>query len=237
MKIGYKHILCSLLLVGIFYFPTSVKASSLDTDKLIDLTNTLRTQNSLPYLQYNEKLALAARAKAEAIMQSGQFAHDFENKKFSSWIKETNYEYSHVGENLAIDFTDSQSVIDAWLASPEHRKNILNPDFTEIGIAVLSGKFQGENTYLVVQIFGHPLQNPMVLGQTENNMGEKFSLLLKDAHINNPFAHNSFKYIILITIFYALIAICYFGSDNFRFFTHTRNRITGRNRQLKLPLG
>jgi len=61
-----------------------------------------------------------------------------------------------VGENLAIDFSSSQGVMEAWDNSPLHKKNLLSPYYQEIGVADVSGKFQGQDTTVVVQIFGAP---------------------------------------------------------------------------------
>ena len=66
------------------------------------------------------------------------------------------YPFKYAGENLAINFQDSKEVSDAWLASPEHKANILNPKFTEIGIATAQGMYSGKNATFVVQLFGTP---------------------------------------------------------------------------------
>ncbi|KXK08561.1 MAG: Cysteine-rich secretory protein family protein [Microgenomates bacterium OLB22] len=60
------------------------------------------------------------------------------------------------GENLAKDFPNSQSAMDGWMNSPAHRLNILRPEYTEVGFAVVNGNLQGSDTTLVVQFFGKP---------------------------------------------------------------------------------
>jgi hypothetical protein len=71
-------------------------------------------------------------------------------------VRDTGYKYSFVGENLAIDFDENEDVIDAWMASVSHRKNILNARYEEIGIAAVEGIFMGEKTIVVAQIFAEP---------------------------------------------------------------------------------
>jgi hypothetical protein len=71
-------------------------------------------------------------------------------------MKEAGYEYQVAGENLARDFGTTPDMMEAWMASPTHRANIVNPKYTEIGIAVIDGVFQGYETTLVVQMFGKP---------------------------------------------------------------------------------
>ena len=52
------------------------------------------------------------------------------------------------------NFKDNESLIEAWMQSPGHRENILNPSYREIGIAVKKGIFNGETVWLAVQHFG-----------------------------------------------------------------------------------
>jgi hypothetical protein len=72
------------------------------------------------------------------------------------FIHEAGYSYKTAGENLARDFSSTGEMFDAWMASPTHRENILNGQFQEIGIAVVSGTLSGFQTTLVVQMFGTP---------------------------------------------------------------------------------
>jgi hypothetical protein len=105
----------------------------------------------------NEMLAQAASSKAEAIFSEGTFAHEINGEKFSNWVKSAGYKYSYIGENLAIDFITAEGAVKAWFGSLTHKQNILNPRFSETGIAVKEGTFNNVNTILVVQIFGAPL--------------------------------------------------------------------------------
>lgn len=146
-----------IVLMGVFLLPKTAYLSTVDANNIIKLTNKERNSQKLNTLESNDILAKAAYAKGEALFKNQTFSHTIDDKKFSTWVKEAGYEYSFVGENLAIDFVSSEGVIKAWLDSPTHRKNLLNEKFNEIGVAVLEGKFQGETTTIVVQIFGTPL--------------------------------------------------------------------------------
>jgi hypothetical protein len=64
--------------------------------------------------------------------------------------------YAHAGENLAIHFTDSTEVVEAWMKSPTHRENIVNGKYTEIGVGTAKGTYEGYDTVYVVQLFGAP---------------------------------------------------------------------------------
>jgi hypothetical protein len=173
-KIYYLKYLGSLtiILVGIFLWPKTAYLSTITPEKIIELTNRERMENNLGALAANELLAKAAAEKARAILASGRFQHNIGEKRFSEWIKETGYKYSYVGENLAVDFFTSEGVLAAWLASPSHKKNILNSYYREIGVAAARGNFDGQDTILVVQIFGAPplgVSRPRIAGEELGN--------------------------------------------------------------------
>ncbi len=133
--------------------------NSLDAEQLIDLTNQERLKHNLSPLFPNDVLTKAAANKAQDLLKGQYFSHNSpEGKKFSAWVKEVNYPYSIVGENLAEGFSSDQTIIKAWMDSPGHRDNILHPEYKEIGIAVLKGSFKGKETKMVVQIFGVTLE-------------------------------------------------------------------------------
>ncbi len=72
----------------------------------------------------------------------------------------TQYNFVNAGENLAVHFSDTKKLVDAWVASPTHRANIMNGAYTETGIGIAEGEFEGFNTLFVVQFFGTPAKAP-----------------------------------------------------------------------------
>lgn len=124
---------------------------------LIDETNLNRDTASINILTISPLLQEAARLKALDMAENGYFAHTSPDGKSPwHWLDESGYEFSAAGENLAVNFVDSSDVTDAWMKSPGHRANILNGDYTEIGIAIAKGKYKGNDTTFVVQFFGKP---------------------------------------------------------------------------------
>lgn len=124
---------------------------------LVDLANEDRAEAGLDKLTPNETLKQAAQMKANHMAELGYFAHDAPDGTTPwEWFAEAGYEYVTAGENLAINFSDSKDVEEAWMDSPLHRENILEEDFTEIGIATAKGEYEGEETVFVVQMFGRP---------------------------------------------------------------------------------
>ncbi len=155
------------ILIGIFLLPQIAYFSDINAEKLIELTNQERIKSGLNELTANQLLTQAAYNKGFDILKAQSFKHNLNDRKFSEWIKDTGYKYSYAGENLAIDFVTNEGVIDAWLNSETHKKNILNSFYEEIGIAIMEGQFNNQNTTLVVQIFGTPPKNivkPKIMG-------------------------------------------------------------------------
>lgn len=136
--------------------PTAAKTAD-NTKEIINLTNAERIKVGLPPLKENSKLDLAAQNKAQNAITNNYWAH-FAPDGTSPWsfIINSGYSYSYAGENLAKGFTFASNVVNSWMNSPEHKANILSEKFTEIGVGVLRGKLQGEQTILVVQMFGTP---------------------------------------------------------------------------------
>lgn len=161
ISISLKLILITL----IFVYPniTSIDNIEANAKELIDITNKYRASLNLGELTPNARLTQAAVNKAQSLLTNQYFAHTSpEGKKFSQWIKEVGYKYFYVGENLAIDFNNNQDIFQAWLDSPTHKENIIKPQYQEIGIAVLEGKYKNRQTTVVVQLFGS-----RVLGESE----------------------------------------------------------------------
>lgn len=139
------------------YVIESGQMAAVITAALVDLTNQDRTQEDLGTLTINPLLVEAAQAKANDMAEKGYFAHTSpEGIEPWHWIKEAGYSFSYAGENLAVNFSDSEDVVAAWMDSPGHRANILSGKFTEIGIATAVGEYNGHKTTFVVQMFGTP---------------------------------------------------------------------------------
>lgn len=131
---------------------------------LIDLTNGDRGDSQLSALAPNSLLKEAAQLKANHMAEGSYFSHISPDGITPwHWFIEAGYKFTHAGENLAVNFVDSEDVEVAWMNSPGHRANILGENFTEIGIATAEGTFQGRNTIFVVQLFGRPDANTVAV--------------------------------------------------------------------------
>jgi hypothetical protein len=139
------------------YVATSDFFAIITSSVLVELTNAERTRNGLTPLSINPLLEEAARRKAIDMAVNQYFAHSSpEGITPWDWMRSLGYRFRYAGENLAIDFSDSEDVQHAWLTSPGHRANILNEGFTEIGIVALPMVLNGRETIVVVEMFGTP---------------------------------------------------------------------------------
>lgn len=130
-------------------------ASDISIERLLLLTNKKREEYGQSPLKINQELSLAATQKAKDMFTNDYWAHNSPQGK-TPWdfIIATHYKYIYAGENLAKDFANSDGVVDAWMKSPSHRENMLQGRYEDIGFAVVNGNLNGEETTLVVQMFG-----------------------------------------------------------------------------------
>ena len=136
---------------------------------LDDLTNQKRQAQSLPVLTVDPVLNKVAELKAKDMAEKSYFAHiSPEGKAPWYWFNLVGYKYDYAGENLAINFTDSEDVANAWMNSPTHRANIVKNAYTEIGTGIATGTYQGYPTIYVAQVFARPAK--MVQSNVEHKL-------------------------------------------------------------------
>jgi len=159
---GYSIILIALKVLvvaaGITLPGYSLFSSAITPANIISLTNETRSSLELPALTTDPKLMQAAQAKAEDMFLNGYFAHTSPSGVTPwYWFKTYGYDYRSAGENLAAHFTEAEDVEAGWMASPTHRDNIVSDRYTEIGVGVAQGVYDGYQTTFVVQMFGYEL--------------------------------------------------------------------------------
>jgi len=124
---------------------------------LTDGTNAARVANNVPSLEVSPLLERAAQEKVNDMVANNYFAHTSPAGLTPwYWFGNVGYDFTYAGENLAVDFSDSQDVTNAWLNSPEHRANIMDANFTQFGIAIATGTYEGQPAIFVAEEFGAP---------------------------------------------------------------------------------
>lgn len=168
-EVGAASVVIGVLALALFafaagqaYLLNSGSLAAVIASSLASLANGDRAANAEGALVVSPTLTAVAQAKANDMAAKGYFAHTSpEGHDPWYWFAQEGYNYSYAGENLAIDFTDSVTVEDAWMASPEHRANLLNGRYTEVGIATAQGMYDGHETTFVAEEFGAPARAPM----------------------------------------------------------------------------
>ncbi len=148
-------------------YPITGLPAAIVPAEVVAFTNAERVQNNTTLLNENALLAGAALSKAQDMAAKGYFSHNGpDGKEPWRWVEEAGYAYQYAGENLAVRFDDSANVVNAWMASPTHRANIVKPVYTEIGVGVAEGMYKGAPAKFVVQYFATPLAAaPVVVSQ------------------------------------------------------------------------
>jgi hypothetical protein len=124
-------------------------------------TNAQRVANGVAALSLNDKLDAAAQANADDMAARNYWSH-YTPEGNPPWIWVTNqgYAYQALGQNLATGFSDEQSTINGWMASPPHRENLLNSNFTEVGFGYANNPDYtaagGGPQTIVVAFYGKP---------------------------------------------------------------------------------
>lgn len=132
-------------------------ATDMSVAGLLDSTNAQRTAGNLPPLTLNSKLAQAAQAKANDMAAKDYWSHNSPTGQTPwSFILAAGYNYELAGENLAYGFTTSAYTVDGWMNSPEHRANIMNSGYLDVGFGIINiPNYQGDGPEtLVVAEYG-----------------------------------------------------------------------------------
>ncbi len=158
---------------------------------LATLTNEERAKQNLTTLVENPVLMQAAQLKAQDMAQKSYFAHTSpEGKTPWYWFKQAGYRYSIAGENLAVSFSDSKEVTQAWMNSPSHRANIVRFNFKEMGTGVAVGTYKGRESIFVAQVYASPQGGALIQG----NIAEVPSTL--DLALTSP--HRSMSAVLFV---------------------------------------
>lgn len=144
----------------------TVQSASISTSEITQLTNNLRQVAGLAPLSTNGLLARAAQMKAQDMAAKSYFDHaNPEGQRLAYWLATVGYGYQMAGENLAVGYETAAGAMNGWKNSPTHYANIVKPEYTEIGIGVASGIYQGKPVVFVVQHFGLAKTAPVVVEQ------------------------------------------------------------------------
>lgn len=189
-------------MASLIHHPTSRVLSYATNSSVNDLladTNTARVDNGQRPLHLNSSLDLAAQAKANDMATRDYWSHTTpDGTPPWSFVTAENYSYQKLGENLAAGFINDQAVINAWLASPGHRANLLDPSYSDVGFGFANipnySAAGGGPMTVVVSFYGEPVgivvgaptpadsqaanSSNLVLGQSDSQPTSRLQLAL-----------------------------------------------------------
>jgi hypothetical protein len=167
---SYGIILVLATVVGLNFGYNSIRTGAVLGQKteitissLLDQTNLQRTNAGLRPLILNDKLNQAAYLKAQDMFNDQYWAHNApDGTPPWKWFGDVGYNYNQAGENLAKNFTTTAAAMVAWMNSPEHKANILEANYSEVGFAVVSGQLDNKPTSIVVALYGAPAESAVM---------------------------------------------------------------------------
>lgn len=110
--------------------------------QIFDITNVMRKQKSVDMLEWDEETAQAAYLHSMDMHETGTVSHTSDRfGELTDRLKKRNIEYQIAGENIAANYIDAPAVMAGWLNSEAHRENLLNEEFTHIGVGVYHKNF------------------------------------------------------------------------------------------------
>lgn len=132
-------------------------------EQVVQLTNVERAKAGLQPLKLNNQLVDAAQDHSNDMAQDDFFSHTgADGSSVSDRVRASGYQYSTTGENIAAGQTTAAEVVRGWMNSPGHRANILNANYTEIGVGYeyLQNDTGSVNyNHYWTQVFGTPLNS------------------------------------------------------------------------------
>lgn len=143
------------------YVPSTTLGGDLDINQILNFTNVDRkaTDPSLVTLKQNSTLQRIADIRVQDMFAQGYFEHNSPTgDNASKEAVKNGYSYITIGENIALgNFDGARGLLTAWMNSPGHRANILNKNYTELGVSAISGMYKGQKVWIAAQIFGKPI--------------------------------------------------------------------------------
>lgn len=143
-------------LLGALIVAVPSAASEITPGNVLRIMNAERAKAGLQLLRSEARLDAAAADRIRHMEEEQFWAHTAPDGTAPFvWLSHRGYRYRNAGENLARGFDTAELLVEAWMESPGHRANILDPDYREAGIAVIDGYTTGPGSgRSIVILFG-----------------------------------------------------------------------------------
>jgi uncharacterized protein YkwD len=141
--------------------PPSIAVNGFE-QKVVEATNVFRSQNGLSVLKPKVQLIVVAQNHARNMARQDKFGdtdqngHVLDGHNFEYRIEKSGYAFERAAENVGFQRVHGdpvEAMMEDWKHSSGHRRNMLTPDITEIGVGAAQGK---SGRWYFVQVFGRP---------------------------------------------------------------------------------
>jgi uncharacterized protein YkwD len=158
---------------------------ALAAKRVFEATNRFRKEEGRSELKENPQLTEAAGYFAKFMASTDKYGHEADGKTPAERAREYKYDYCGIDENIAFVYSSegygtgevAQGLVEGWKKSPGHRKNMLDPDMIEAGMAVARSEKSGK--YYGVQMFARP-KSAAIEFQVANEAGEDVNYQVGD---------------------------------------------------------
>ncbi len=147
-------------------------------ESIIHQTNDFRKSDGRDAVAVNAKLTQTAHDFAQYMARTDRYGHTADGNRPSDRVKQHGYAFCIVAENIAYQFNSAGFATDklaggffeGWKHSPEHRRNMLDADVTETGVAIAHSAHTGY--FYAVQLFGRPESQKIEFTLTNESAAE-----------------------------------------------------------------
>jgi uncharacterized protein YkwD len=146
-----------LLLASVSAFAEDA-SNEINIANVVALMNEYRAEKGLPPLREDARLTKAANDRVRHMEELGYWNHQApDGMSPFVWLMARDYAYRTAAENLASGFETARVLVESWMESPGHRDNIMTPEFSDCGIAIIDGTTTGPATgKSIVVLFAAP---------------------------------------------------------------------------------
>ena len=158
--------------------------------RILQLVNEERTETGLDPLAIDNQLDRAAELHTDEMVQADRMSHQLPGEAgLGDRVSATGFDWTRLAENVAAGYTTPEAVVDAWMNSPGHRRNILNADFTSLGVGYeeASDDAPGDTDVYWTQVFGAGTKAP----DFQNSLQDDNASKLQSNPDSNPANNNA----------------------------------------------
>jgi uncharacterized protein YkwD len=200
--------------IGVLGAATNLSATSLLTD-----TNQARVKGNEDQVKLSPKLSAAAQAKAQDMVSKNYWAH-VSPTGVTPWnfITKSGYTYYTAGENLAYGFSNAEDAVSGWMNSSEHRANLLNPNFTEVGFGIVPAQnFHGHpNTTVIVAMYAEPAIVDANIALSSSSTNLPSDTPLRNVARIQLMTHGEAPWSVMLITLISMLAIVWFAVRHFK---------------------